>query len=62
MSSLVRRLEIRALKGMGFRRTKFHQRTDEQGRKYLSPVVRGGLILDPHDKPVGYRWPRRAVA
>lgn len=57
MSSLTRRLQIRGLKGLGYRRAKY--RIDPQGRKFS--VARGGVILNPEGERIGYRWPRRAI-
>lgn len=50
MSSLVRRLQIRAIKERGYVRTM----RDACG----NPVRRGGIIVDPDNKPIGTRWPR----
>lgn len=58
MSSLTRRLEIRSLKARGFARTPYRIVKDAEGRERPQPMARGGLILDAHDRPVGYRWPR----
>lgn len=58
MSSLTRRLEIRSLKARGFARTPYRIVKDAEGRERPQLVARGGLILDPHDQPVGHRWPR----
>lgn len=58
MSSFIRRMEIRGLKARGFARTPFAIEKDASGSWHPVRVARGGLILDPDDKPVGYHWPR----
>lgn len=58
MSSLVRRMEIRAMKARGFHRTPFLIERGPDGAQRLRRVARGGLILDPNDQPIGTRWPR----
>ncbi|MFC3097365.1 hypothetical protein [Alteraurantiacibacter palmitatis] len=58
MSSLVRRLQIRMMKARGYRRTNYAIRKDIDGQLRPVQVPRGGLILDPNDKPIGYHWPR----
>ena len=60
MSSLTRRMQIRGLKTLGYRRTKYRIEKDLRGRERPVRVSRGGLILDPNDQRVGYRWPRAA--
>ena len=60
MSSLLRRMEIRGLKARGYGRTRYRIEPGIDGRERPVPVARGGLILDPDDEPVGYRWPRVA--
>ena len=62
MSSLTRRMQIRGLKARGSVRTKYRVAVGDDGQPTLKPVRRGGLIIDPQDEPVGYRWPRRAQA
>ncbi|MEA3389372.1 MAG: hypothetical protein U9R64_08910 [Pseudomonadota bacterium] len=58
MSSKPRRMEIRGLKARGFGRTPYRMVKDALGVLRPIRVTRGGLILDPTNQPVGYRWPR----
>lgn len=60
MSSKIRRLEIRGLKKRGYFRTPFAVRKNALGKWEPVRVPRGGLILGPDDKPVGYQYPRVA--
>ena len=58
MSSLVRRLQIRAMQKAGYVRTKFILVKGETGEVRKQPVTRGGIILNSEADPVGYSWPR----
>jgi|GEM_PF-2717233 len=58
MSSLVRRIQIRALQRQGFVRTKTKPFTRPDGKVELRPVRKGGVILNPDGREIGYRWPR----
>lgn len=58
MSSKPRRLEIRGLKARRYGRTPFRMVKDALGIFRPVRVSRGGLILDPNNEPIGYRWPR----
>lgn len=60
VSSLTRRLQIRGLKARGFARTPFRLAKEPDGTMTPQRVKRGGLILDPANEPIGYRWPRIA--
>jgi len=65
MSSLPRRMQIRGMKSLGYRRTCYRIQKGIDGRERPVPVPRGGLILDPADNPIGYHWPvnqRKAAA
>lgn len=55
-------MQIRGLKGLGYRRTRYRIVEDVEGTERSVPVARGGLILGPDDKPVGYHWPQRTRA
>lgn len=61
MSSLTRRMQIRGMKRLGYRRTKYRVAKGLDGQVRLVEVARGGLILNPNNEAVGYGWPRRAV-
>ena len=58
MSSLVRRLQIREMKRRGYERTLYKLVKNARGDWEQYPVRRGGIILDPDNKPIGYQWPR----
>lgn len=58
MSSLARRMEIRGLKAMGFKRRKYRAVRWPDGRVEHRRVPRAGMIEDPLGRPIGYRWPR----
>lgn len=57
MSSLPRRMQIRALKRLGYGRTRYALRRDAEGVMRPVAVSRAGIILDADDNIVGYRWP-----
>lgn len=60
MSSLIRRLEIRAMKRLNFTREKFILVPDRiNGGNRIQEVRRGGEITDPDDNPIGRHWPAR---
>lgn len=56
MSSLARRVQIRALKRSGYRRTK-EEIVVDRGNLQVRPVRRGSLIRNPKGEIVGKRWP-----
>lgn len=60
MSSLARRMEIRGLKAMGFKRRKYRVVRLPDGQVEYRPVSRGGIIEDSQGQAIGYRWPRLA--
>lgn len=58
MSNLPRRMQIRALKRLGYGRTRYALRRDVEGVMRPVAVSRAGIILDANDNIVGYRWPK----
>lgn len=61
MSSMTRRMQIRGLKRLGYRRCKFRVAKNADGEEQRIPVARGGLIVNADGGRVGYRWPRPAL-
>jgi hypothetical protein len=57
MSSLVRRLSIRAMKRAGYTREKWILVKNKRGDLVPQDVKRGGEITDADDNPIGRRWP-----
>jgi hypothetical protein len=58
MSSLVRRLQIRKMKRLGYSREKWIVVPDPAtGEPKLREVRRGGEITDSDDNPIGRHWP-----
>ena len=57
MSSLTRRLQIRALKRRGFVRTDYSIGRGLDGKPEIRRVNKGGLIVDPRGEIIGTRWP-----
>ena len=59
MSSMIRRMEIRRMKKIGFVRSKFAFRRDKDGKLQRVFARRGGMILNPDGDAIGYNWPKR---
>lgn len=57
MSSLARRLGIRAMKRAGYTREKWIIVKNARGEPEPRMVRRGGEITDRNDNPIGRRWP-----
>ncbi len=62
MSSLARRVQIRALKRSGYRRSRFKLARREDGHLHMVPAPRAGLVLDPKGNILGRYWPGAARA
>lgn len=58
MSSLIRRMQIRAMQERGYVRTKYVLVENPNGAPRQKAVSSGGLILSSDNSPVGYHWPR----
>lgn len=63
MCSPIRRFEKRMLKRAGYSRKRYVLVRDPlSGVFSRQNVLRGGMIHDAEDNPVGYRWPRMRAA
>lgn len=60
MSSLARRVQIRALKRSGYRRSKIALERRADGKVHARPARRGGLIFDAKGNMLGRHWPGAA--